>query len=330
MKSKTLLKIGAGLVAAGFLIVVAYFFITQKEQESEKQDTASSGVCSVADSASGNSCKVGTATVTLEEVKSALARASLSVPEFPSTRVSLKEFHASFTSGDTQGTLSLMPEHIAVSAKDDTHALVFTHLILESGGSGTFSYLALFSYTPESGELLHLDSVLLGDRITFTSLRTTEGAMARVVFLDRGFDEAMAVKPSVSKTFLYMSRAGKLYGTELKENMIVLENPLLGAVVESPLRISGKARGPWFFEGSFPVVLVDWDGRIIAEGPAYATGEWMTEAFVPFTAELSFKKPEDGELGALILKKDNPSGLPEHDDAIEVPVFFSHEYETKG
>ncbi len=330
MQRSTIFKAGIGCLALGLFFIGAYFFVTKNAPEDEIQDTPLSGTCSVADEAFGNSCTIGTATVTLEEIKSVLARASLSVPEFPSIRVSLKEFRASFTSGDTQGTLSIMPEHIAVSAKDDTHALVFTHLILESGGSGTFSYLALFSYTPESGELLHLDSVLLGDRITFTSLRATEGAMARVAFLDRRFNEAMTTKPSVSKTFLFMSRAGKLYGTELKEQMIILESPLLGATVESPLRISGKARGQWFFEGSFPITLVDWDGRIIAEGTAQATGEWMTEAFVPFTAELSFKKPEDGELGALILKKDNPSGLPEHDDAIEVPVFFSHEYETKG
>jgi hypothetical protein len=49
----------------------------------------------------------------------------------------------------------------------------------------------------------------------------------------------------------------------------------------------------------------------------------MTEQLVPFKAELTFKAPVDeNRRGSLILKKDNPSGLPENDDAIEIPVTF--------
>lgn len=116
---------------------------------------------------------------------------------------------------------------------------------------------------------------------------------------------------------------------EAKRDLIVLENPAPLAVVESPLSISGTARGTWFFEASFPIVLVDWDGRIIAQHYATAEGEWMTEDFVPFTAELTFESPyNEGDpefmrRGALILQKDNPSGLPEHDDALEIPVRFA-------
>lgn len=104
---------------------------------------------------------------------------------------------------------------------------------------------------------------------------------------------------------------------------IFVTTPQTGAQITSPLQIEGEARGFWYFEASFPVVLVDWDGRIIAEGYAEAQTNWMTEAFVPFKAELLFDKPEgDNNRGALILRKDNPSGLPEHDDAIEVPIVF--------
>jgi len=103
---------------------------------------------------------------------------------------------------------------------------------------------------------------------------------------------------------------------------IRVTSPEVGEAISSPLIIEGEARGKWFFEASFPVVLTNWDGLIIAEGIATAEGEWMTENFVPFKAELEFIKPEYGERGALILKKDNPSGLPEHDDAIEIPLTF--------
>ena len=95
-----------------------------------------------------------------------------------------------------------------------------------------------------------------------------------------------------------------------------------GNIIKSPLTITGEARGYWYFEASFPVVLVDWDGKIIAEGIATAQDEWMTEDFVPFEATLEFTKPSYGENGALILQKDNPSDLPELDDALEIPIKF--------
>src|SRR3989344_3102384 len=76
-----------------------------------------------------------------------------------------------------------------------------------------------------------------------------------------------------------------------KENLIVLESPLPNSVITSPLQVSGKARGTWYFEASFPIILVDWDGLIIAEGYATALSDWMTEDFVPFQATLEFEKP---------------------------------------
>lgn len=99
-----------------------------------------------------------------------------------------------------------------------------------------------------------------------------------------------------------------------------------GDRVSSPLTVTGEARGFWFFEASFPVVLVDWDGRIIAEHYATAEGEWMTEEFVPFSFTLEFDTPPGpgGPInrGALILQRDNPSGLPENDAAVEIPIMF--------
>jgi hypothetical protein len=110
---------------------------------------------------------------------------------------------------------------------------------------------------------------------------------------------------------------------DAKKDLIVLDSPQPNEVIASPIVITGKARGPWYFEASFPVTLTDWDGLIIAEGHAEAQGDWMTEDFVPFKAMLTFTKPAYGTRGTLILKKDNPSGLPEHDDALEIPVLFS-------
>ncbi len=108
------------------------------------------------------------------------------------------------------------------------------------------------------------------------------------------------------------------------DNVIMLDAPLPNQKVSSPITLSGKARGTWFFEGSFPIVIVNWDGLIIGEGHATAQGEWMTTEFVPFTAVVSYSIPENTPYyrGAIILKKDNPSGLPEHDDSREIPILF--------
>ena len=114
-----------------------------------------------------------------------------------------------------------------------------------------------------------------------------------------------------------------------KSDLITLISPVPNSVVEQPLTLSGEARGYWYFEASFPVTITNWDGLIIGEGFATAQGDWMTEAFVPFTATVEFENPYvDGQpdfmkRGFLILQKDNPSGLPENDNALEIPIYFA-------
>lgn len=100
-----------------------------------------------------------------------------------------------------------------------------------------------------------------------------------------------------------------------------LSFPQPGSVIATPLTITGRARGSWYFEGSFPVRLFDSEGNMIAEAVAQAQGEWMTEEFVPFIAELEFISPTDAQ-GKLVLENDNPSGLPEHAKYVELPVQF--------
>ena len=106
------------------------------------------------------------------------------------------------------------------------------------------------------------------------------------------------------------------------DDMIRVSSPQPNGTIKSPLVVKGEARGGWFFEATFPVTLTNWDGIIIAEGYAQVDGEWMTEEFVPFTANLTFTKPTFNNRGFLILKKANASGLPEHDAALEIPIYF--------
>lgn len=91
--------------------------------------------------------------------------------------------------------------------------------------------------------------------------------------------------------------------------------------IASPLTVNGSARGAWYFEGSFPVILVDGNGKIIAQAPAKATSDWMTSNAVPFSVTLAFVKPGTAT-GTLIFKNDNPSGLPQKAASYTIPVRF--------
>lgn len=114
-------------------------------------------------------------------------------------------------------------------------------------------------------------------------------------------------------------------GNELeKSDLIMIANPRPNQLVASPLVVQGEARGYWFFEASFPIKLFDADGNLIAQTIAQAQSDWMVEDFVGFTAELEFANPGT-KTGNLILQKDNPSGLPEYEDELRVPIIFSYE-----
>lgn len=114
-----------------------------------------------------------------------------------------------------------------------------------------------------------------------------------------------------------------------KADLITVSNPVPLSIIENGITVRGKARGSWYFEGSFPIVVTTMAGDIIAQGVATAVGDWMTADFVPFTSTLSFTSPytegssESVKFGTLLLKKDNPSGLAENDDMLQIPVRFA-------
>lgn len=109
-------------------------------------------------------------------------------------------------------------------------------------------------------------------------------------------------------------------GNELeKTDLIRVDSPRPNTTVANPLVITGQARGTWFFEASFPIHLEDASSNRIATAVAQAQGEWMTTEFVPFEAALNIPDDFTGP-ATLVLEKDNPSGLPEHADALTMPI----------
>lgn len=98
--------------------------------------------------------------------------------------------------------------------------------------------------------------------------------------------------------------------------------PKPGELITSPYQIRGFAKGNWFFEANFPVLITSLDGDVLLETYASAQSDWMTESMVPFIAELSFDITETQDV-LLVLKKDNPSGLVENDVELSYPITIS-------
>lgn len=124
------------------------------------------------------------------------------------------------------------------------------------------------------------------------------------------------------------NKDGKTFTEEIKEkitynnssaDLIQVDLPYPGAVTGKDFSIVGKARGTWYFEASFPVQVLDKDGKVLFEGPVQAQGEWMTTEFVPFKVDIIVPQTYIGR-ATIILKKDNPSGDTAKDASISFPI----------
>jgi len=104
------------------------------------------------------------------------------------------------------------------------------------------------------------------------------------------------------------------------EDEVSVSNPQPNQIITSPLTVSGQAGGTWFFEAVISIKLVDLNDNVILAHYGQAQSDWMTEEMVPFKAILDFATTV--ESGYLVISKDNPSGLPENDAAVKIPIKF--------
>jgi len=165
----------------------------------------------------------------------------------------------------------------------------------------------------------------------FTSFNQTNENTVNNINADnliKNFEECASAGNTVMESYprQCITADGTLFkekiGNELdKTDLIIVDNPRPNQIISSPLEITGHARGYWFFEASFPIVLLDSNGNNIATTLATAQDEWMTNKFIDYKAKIEFEKPRT-KTGTLILKRDNPSGLPKNDDQLEIPVKF--------
>ena len=106
--------------------------------------------------------------------------------------------------------------------------------------------------------------------------------------------------------------------TQFVSENVKVSSPRPNAVVLKTFTVIGEARGTWYFEASFPIFVIDANGAKVGQGIAQAVENWMTEDFVPFTAQVTVENYSGP--ATLVLLKDNPSGLPEKDDSVSFSI----------
>ncbi|MCK5211303.1 Gmad2 immunoglobulin-like domain-containing protein [Candidatus Parcubacteria bacterium] len=133
---------------------------------------------------------------------------------------------------------------------------------------------------------------------------------------------SVSKKPSANIENIEEKNASKSGEQNAKDDdTIIVNSPVENDFIESPLTIKGVAPGTWFFEGDFPIVLLDSNGKRIAIGFAQAQGIWTTESMVPFISQLEFVAPVT-EDGSIVFSKDNPSGLKHLDERFSISIRF--------
>ena len=125
--------------------------------------------------------------------------------------------------------------------------------------------------------------------------------------------------PSVDYTVINNDSNTPTGTATLSEGSISIDEPKANATTTSPITLSGRARGNWFFEASAPVSVIDVSGKTLGSGHITATGDWMTTDYVPFTGSLAYTAGTSTE-GYLLFMNDNPSGDPSRSVSVRVPI----------
>ncbi len=178
----------------------------------------------------------------------------------------------------------------------DEYGTIFIHLPIDNFNATCFS-VAGESKPMESCDPMGEDSVKFFGKIADSDIERLYKMIESLTFFDADQEKKQIAE------------------------LIQIEKPLPNKDISSPLTIKGKARGYWFFEGSFPFKLEDANGNELVSGIIEAKDNWMTENFVAFEKEIVFNAPDD-ERGYLVFNRSNASGKPEHDRVYRLPILF--------
>lgn len=108
---------------------------------------------------------------------------------------------------------------------------------------------------------------------------------------------------------------------ERRGDSTTLKMPFQNDLVVSPLAVEGSMPGNWYFESVAQVEILDATGKVLGRAPVQAQTEWMTTTPVNFKSTVEFAYPSTAT-GTLVLRNDNPSGLPENSRSESYPINF--------
>ncbi|MBI4068473.1 hypothetical protein HY413_03650 [Candidatus Kaiserbacteria bacterium] len=262
-----------------------------------------------------------------DRIDGALLTATIDATEFGGGIVTLVNGEAVFSVGGIQNGFVTLGAPRAVVVKGDD-ADVFVLVNINGGGSGTFQFLTHFAYSGSEGTAHEVEKIMLGDRTAVKDIKAEITAPTQyavfVSILERKTNEPMSTTPTQPQV-LNVERVAEKFVLKavifnsIENPDVVLLTPLPNQKVANTFLVQGAARGPWYFEASFPVTLVADDGIILDQTPAQAQSDWMTTELVPFMATLVAPSTYHGP-ATLVIKNDNPSGDPARDKMVEIPV----------
>lgn len=105
-------------------------------------------------------------------------------------------------------------------------------------------------------------------------------------------------------------------------SQVEITSPLPNSEVKSPIVVTGRAKGGWFFEANAGLAVLDANKQPITIGNVTATSDWMTADYVSFAGKITYPMNYKGQSGYIQFSNDNPSGLPENKKTFLVPVLF--------
>lgn len=100
---------------------------------------------------------------------------------------------------------------------------------------------------------------------------------------------------------------------------VTVTTPTANATLSHSFEVAGTAPNQWFNEAVFPIQVRDPNDNLIGASQGQAQGDWTQPGLVTFTSHMTVDSTYEGPAN-LILLKDNPSGLPQNDDSVTVPI----------
>jgi uncharacterized lipoprotein YbaY/membrane-bound inhibitor of C-type lysozyme len=122
-----------------------------------------------------------------------LSNAAYPIPDAPGGTVQLAD--GKYEDAENQYAVEIADPRASGDLNADSNEDAVVHLVVNSGGSGVFSYLS--AVLNDNGTAKPLSAVFLGDRIVVQSIRVARDGEVSVLLLERRFDQPMSARPTI-------------------------------------------------------------------------------------------------------------------------------------